>query len=135
LGDVVELIGYDASPSPSATGASASPLATLELTLYWQSRRVTATDYTLFVHLRDEAGQIIAQQDGPAGDGYPTSLWEAGTIIRDPVRLSLPPDLPAGTYEVQVGFYNLATGERLPVVGADEDVIFLFTFDLDADEH
>jgi hypothetical protein len=81
LGDKVELLGFDAARNE----------ASLDLTLYWQALAPMDRDYTVFVHIRDEAGQTVAQKDGPpAGGVYPTSLWDVGEIIPD--MLSVPLD-------------------------------------------
>ena len=83
-------------------------------TLYWRALETIPTNYTRFIHLVDPvSGQIVAQVDGyPRGDSYPTSQWTSGEIVADAVRLH-PDDLPAGEYEIVIGFYeNL--GERLP---------------------
>lgn len=74
-------------------------------------------DYTVFVHLLDGNGRIVAQRDGQPGDGfYPTSIWDPGEVVPDEYAIIVPPDLPAGDYEVVVGMYYFPTGERLPIV-------------------
>jgi hypothetical protein len=47
----------------------------------------------------------------------PTSAWLPGQQAAVPLPLSLPPDLPAGEYEVILGLYDADSGERLPVSG------------------
>jgi hypothetical protein len=42
-----------------------------------------------------------------------------GMTIADTHTIQLPPDLPAGSYEVRVGLYDPESGERLSVVGGD----------------
>jgi hypothetical protein len=99
---------------------------TLRLTLYWRVDARLPADYTTFVHVRDATGQvtgqaeaIVAQMDRPPADGaYPTSLWDPGEVIRDTVLVPVPPRIPAGDYEIIVGLYNLATGQRLPVLNS-----------------
>ena len=72
-------------------------------------------DYTVFVHLRDQlTGDAIAQGDGPPVDGwYPTSLWTAGEVVEDEHAVSLPAQVPSGTYDLVVGWYDLGSGARL----------------------
>jgi hypothetical protein len=81
LGGQVTLIGYDLSSQADA----------LTLTLYWRCRSRLASDYTTFVHVRQitgQPGQVVAQMDRPPAEGaYPTSLWDAGEVIRDAVRV------------------------------------------------
>jgi hypothetical protein len=116
LADQVTLLGYDMSLEPG----------TLRLTLYWRAEARLMADYTTFVHVRDATGQvtgqgeaIVAQMDRPPADGaYPTSLWDPGEVIRDTILVPVPPHIPAGEYEIIVGLYNLATGQRLPVLNS-----------------
>jgi 4-amino-4-deoxy-L-arabinose transferase-like glycosyltransferase len=84
----------------------------LTVTLYWQAQARPQRNYTAFVHLLNEAGEVVAQQDRPPG-GYPTTNWISGEIVIDRYSLDLPPDLPAGDYLLQTGFYYLPTLERL----------------------
>lgn len=87
------------------------------LTLYWRPDRPTAVDYTVFVHLLGQDGQILAQADGPPLAGHwPTSAWLAGRIVQD----SRPLPLPAGAFgRLAVGLYEPASGERLPAFDAN----------------
>jgi hypothetical protein len=105
----------------------------VELALYWESLAQTNVDWSVFVHLRNEAGEIVAQQDGLAGgiqNPYPTSLWEAGEIVTDRFSLSLPAELPPAQYHLVVGLYNLADGMRLPVPGSLNNEINLITLNI-----
>jgi hypothetical protein len=88
----------------------------------------TDQDYTVYIHLRDESGEVLATWDGPvshSGDGnfYGTSLWEPGEFVRD-VRLLRIDDAtlpPVGEgYSLWIGLYDAATGERLPVTVGGE---------------
>jgi hypothetical protein len=42
-------------------------------------------------------------------------LWDPGIRYADPWMLTLPEDLPPGRYRLEVGFYDLASGDRWPV--------------------
>lgn len=97
----------------------------LHLTLYWESMAVTKLDWNYFVHLRDQAGQTVAQKDGPAGRGlYPSSLWGPGEIIADEVVLPLT-QLSNQNYDLVVGLYDLSTGERLTTPNTPANEILL----------
>ncbi|VAW42987.1 hypothetical protein MNBD_CHLOROFLEXI01-78 [hydrothermal vent metagenome] len=88
----------------------------LEFSLFWQSEAAVADDYTVFVHLLTPEGEFVTGQDGqPLGGLYPTSFWEAGEIVVDGRSWFV--DVPPGEYQLQVGLYLLATGERLSVSG------------------
>jgi len=105
------LLGYDLAER------SNGPAPGLGLTLYWRSESPLETDYTTFVHLRNRAGETIAQQDQlPLNGAYPISLWAPGEIIADQINLPVVPEaLPADGYSLVVGLYDFETGQRLPV--------------------
>lgn len=130
LGDVIELVGFDApalSDSPAVVSAE-----TLDLTLYWTARQPMETAYAVFVHVRNQAGEIVAQGDGPPAQGlYPTNLWDTGETVRDRRQLSLAALAP-GAYELAVGMYDLASGVRLPVPGTADQAVVLGTFKIPA---
>jgi len=117
----------DPPPPETATDYQIGPIANLEgyalertsdglqLALHWASRASTPRDYTVFVHLRNEEGKVVAQADGPPLNGdYPTSYWTPGEAFVDQRVLEIQ-GLPAGQYDLSVGLYLLDTGERLPV--------------------
>ena len=107
-GGRIGLIGYDLE-KPEGLLGRAQPL-----TLYWRAEEPVADDYVVFVHLLNAEGRLVFGQDRPPrGGDYPTDLWAAGEVVRDPRMLRLPLILPAGTYQVKVGLYRLQGGERL----------------------
>jgi hypothetical protein len=78
-------------------------------------------DYTVFIHVLDEYGELVAQYDSqPGEDQLPTTDWAAGEVLRDQVAIWLPADLPTGTYRVVMGLYDLETGTRLIIEGAGD---------------
>ncbi len=109
LGGKLALVGFDL-PAVSFVG---QPLA---FKLYWQATAEVGQDYTVFVHLLDEGGKVVAQADSqPQGGEYPTGLWDAGETVEDWRSLTIPPEAPPGPYRVAMGMYLLETMERLPV--------------------
>jgi hypothetical protein len=119
-------------PGPAANAASARPLATfagsfdllawvydhnpgeLGLTLWWRATAAPETDYTIFVHLLDAAGNVIAQADGPPNDGLsPTGIWQPGDVVLDTHRFPPGTVVPEGG-RIRVGAYRPDTGERAP---------------------
>jgi hypothetical protein len=114
LGRKAMLTGYDLVPSTPSAGDN------WEINLYWQPLVRMSGDYTVFVHLVNDAGELVAQVDEkPIGGDYPTHLWELEEQIKDTHLLPLPIGLPPGDYSLKVGLYLLDAGERLPVVDAD----------------
>jgi len=101
-------------------GQSLAPGDTLTLTVVWQAQRPMTTDYTAFAHLVGETGQGWAGDDHQPHQGlYPTSAWGAGEMVREAFTLTVPAGAPPGLYHIQVGWYDPATGERLPVGKGD----------------
>ncbi len=104
---LIELHGYELTEEPGV----------LSLTLFWRSASATIPEnYSVFVHLVNEGGEIVAQADGAPAQGLrPTIGWRDGEVIVDNYRLALPPDLPSGVYRLYVGLYDPADFSRLPV--------------------
>jgi hypothetical protein len=103
---------------------AASPGGQVRVTLEWQGLRRMADDYTVFVHLLGPDGRVHGQVDAwPVSGTQATSRWEPGQPIHDPYTVAVPADAPAGPYQVEVGLYLLATGERLPVLNEAGEVI------------
>jgi hypothetical protein len=111
LGNKVDLLGYQLDGWEARAGE------TKNLTLYWRARGEMTEEYTVFTHLIDSAGQIWAQDDGyPLQGDYPTSFWAAQEVVGDAYELVLPPRIPAGEYEIEVGMYLASSGERLSIL-------------------
>jgi hypothetical protein len=124
LDDGVRLLGYDVAAEALAPGD------TLYLTLYWQAREPVGRRYKVFTHLLGEVyhaetgNWIWGQQDNePVNDTRPTSTWRTGEVIVDPYAIALPETTPAGDYVVEIGLYDPATVDRLPVVDAQGRVV------------
>lgn len=118
LGGQVLLLGDGGRPGPVGPGEE------LELELYWRALEKMGADYTVFVHLIDADGEVVAQHDGqPLKGFYPTSFWDVGDVVRDELNLSLGAAAPVGEYELVVGMYLLGTGERLPVLNQAGDPV------------
>jgi len=74
-------------------------------------------NYTTFVHLLGEAGQVVSQVDHIPGAGaFPATGWLPGEIIIDEFVVPLSEDESVLSLRSEVGIYNPATGERLHVV-------------------
>jgi len=143
FGDHITLLGYDfpldkAQEGAPLTGAQADEL--YDVVLYWQTDAPLSTDYSVFVHLVDELGIVQGQDDShPALGGRPTSGWQPGDVVVDQHRLRLPTGLAPGRLTIEVGLYDHASGERLPVAieypGAQpmvepDDVLPLASFEI-----
>ncbi|MCI0577283.1 MAG: hypothetical protein L0331_13925 [Chloroflexi bacterium] len=109
FGDQITLDGYELS-------GEWTPGSTVGVALYWGALRPPDGDYQVFVHLLNEAGELVANHDGkPVDSRFKTVAWQPGDVIRDEHLLTLPADLPAGGYRLVVGLYLPETAERLAV--------------------
>ncbi len=95
--------------------ATFRPGDSIPVTLRAKASQQIPERYTIFVHLFNGAGELIAQQDSEPVNGMrSTDSWQPGELIVDPHQIKIPEGTPAGTYQIRVGFYNAAG--RLPVV-------------------
>ncbi len=114
FGGSVLLQGYQLSDDVLRPGA------TLTLTILWRIEQPTATPYKRFTHLlgapKPDGNIVYAQNDSqPCDDSYATTVWEPGDQLVTTETVALPPDLPAGSYTLQTGWYDPDSGQRLPV--------------------
>jgi hypothetical protein len=117
LGDRVRLLGYALEGQPE-------PGQTLHLTLFWEALSPMTEDHAVFVHLLGQDGVLWGQRDSqPVTGFYPTSLWTKGEFVRDQYHLTVSEEAPPGAYTLKVGMYTPETGERLPVMGSDGQVL------------
>jgi hypothetical protein len=107
--DQIHLADYEIEKSDGSS---------LRLRLEWVSQSSPDRDLTVFAHVVDEQGQILAQQDQPPlAGGYPTSFWGEGEVIHDWIAVPLPADWDGSeAAAISVGLYDSVTGERLPVL-------------------
>ena len=90
------------------------PRGALLVQLEWTAVRQPDQDYAVFVQLIDGQGRLVAQHDGPpAGGARPTTNWAVGESVADRHLALIPPELPAGTYQLIAGLY--AGNARLPI--------------------
>lgn len=104
------------------------PGDTIRLLLTWQSLAPAEESYTVFVHLIDGDNRPLVTLDyTPLGGSTPTHLWIPkwlpGQRMLDPYRLALPPDLPPGTYYIEVGLYEMVSRRRLHMADSAGNLI------------
>jgi len=122
--DGVRLLGYDLETTTLKPGDS------LALTLYWQARQPVEHRYKVFTHILGSSHNpasgtpVWGQQDNePVSGTRPTSTWQPGEVIVDGYVLTLDPQAPAGDYTLEIGLYDPATGQRLPVLDAEGNAV------------
>ena len=100
-------MGVTVEPDEPPTGGE-----TVRVTLRWQAIGGPWPDATVFIHLLDASGTLVAQHDGqPMGGAFPLSIWDDGDVILDVHEVTVPVDT-AGPYRLAVGLYDPITGER-----------------------
>jgi hypothetical protein len=116
FGEHIYLREYEVAPAVIVPGE------VLMVSLLWQADGRLDTPYTVFNHLVNTDGELVAQQDGmPQANTLPTTCWQPGEVIPDSYTLLTPPDLPAGEYRLLTGLYESETGHRVPMTGADNE--------------
>ena len=94
----IHLLGYDAPTRVIGSGEL------LEIALYWEALRDVQKDYTFVLQLRDDEGQLWAEEESrPAYGSYPTTEWERGETIRDWHDLPIEAETADGDYHLYVG--------------------------------
>ncbi len=114
FGGFVRMLGYTVAPG------SLRPGGVLKLHVLWQIEQTTPVAYKTFVHLlgtpKPDGSIVYAQHDSqPCDDSLSTTTWLPGDLLSADTQLDLPADLPAGTYTLQTGWYDIETGARAPV--------------------
>ena len=89
------------------------PGQTLQFSVLWRAVDNVGRDYSVFVHVLREDGSPAegVQTNGdrtPMNNGVPapTSTWTVGMLVNDTYEVSLPGNLPAGNYRIEVGLYD-----------------------------
>jgi 4-amino-4-deoxy-L-arabinose transferase-like glycosyltransferase len=113
FGEALAITGIDAAPNSLAPGASAV------ITVAWEARGPVMQDYSVFVHLTDDDGLVVAQHDTMPGGGLaPTSQWLPGAQRVEAYTVTVPSTAytpNAGRWAV--GLYDAYTPDapRLPL--------------------
>jgi hypothetical protein len=109
----VTLVGYDLDLAEIGKRGPA------KLILYWQAQAEMETAYVVFVHLLDEAQQIVTQVDQEPQNGEaPTTGWLAGEVVSDEIEVPVSEEM-AGVRSIAVGLYDPFTGKRVPVLNVE----------------
>ncbi len=105
---------------------------TLPVRFWWQTEAEADRDLTQFFHLQNqEDGELFTFDQPPFGGSYPTSDWAANARMVDEWEIALPEAMPAGSYDIYTGLYDLETLARSTVTEAgtplENNSIFLGT--------
>ncbi len=122
LNDFLDVYRFDRMPeTPVAQYANGMTLRMDQILpgdsrvdLWWSAEQTPDKDYTVSVFLLNDAGQLVAQNDGfPFLNTRPTSSWQAGEVVYDPHPLDLSALAP-GHYSVAVQIYTYYDGVKYP---------------------
>lgn len=103
--------GQAADPAKPISAAAGAPL---EVTLLWEGTALSARSYTVFIHVLDAGGVLLAQHDGVPVDGTrPMTTWQPGERLLDRHELRLPEGF-SGPATLVVGLYDSETLTPLP---------------------
>ncbi len=98
----------------------ARPGGRVWFTLDWLALTSPARRYKVMVHLVDARGRTVANGDTEPGFFFtPTTRWQQGEVMEDWYTLSLPADLPPGSYALITGLYDAETVRPLPFEGEE----------------
>ncbi|MFQ5612061.1 MAG: hypothetical protein ACE5H9_08005 [Anaerolineae bacterium] len=96
-GSDLRLLGFTAAAETLARGDF------LRLALFWEAGSAPLPDVQVSLRLLASGGDIVAERTvRPSNNRYPTRAWQPGERVRDNHALWVPPDLPAGRYELQL---------------------------------
>ena len=98
---------------------SYQPGEVLPMELAWS--RIEDGHFKFFVHLLDPDWKMFAQID--------LSATVDGTLVSQLTRMGLylPPDLPAGEYQIRLGVYRANDGQRLTLPSGEDSIHIPFT--------
>ncbi len=88
----------------------------LWIALNWETVPDLEVDFSVSIRLQNSAGEVVFQEDSLLWNPLhrPTSDWTPGERIDSLYRISVPPDKPAGDYELRLVVYN--TESLVPTV-------------------
>lgn len=100
---------------------------TIPVKLWWSTTGPPGVDYKASLKLWTPDGQLAAQgrDEWPGGTLHRATTWTPGETIYHPMQLTLPPDLPAGQYWLNVELYHPDTVQPLHQLNSDETAIAL----------
>jgi hypothetical protein len=84
-----------------------------KLTTYWRVKDRLPPQLSQFTHVLNDQGEIITQQDRLMLTSQSLRPGDAFVQIH---RLTLPANLPPGSYPIAIGLYTQPDSKRLPIV-------------------
>lgn len=119
--DKIELVDVHLLLPPEPTGQ-------LIMWAYWHPLALTDTPYKIFLHLQGPFNLTTGNPLWSQDDQYPqdgrisTNEWALAAIYRDVYTLPLQ-NVPPGEYDLRIGLYAPATGQRLRLANGDDSYL------------
>jgi len=107
-------------PEDRSTPGQLSVPVDLSLMLNWQVVAPPSADWRVFVHMLNEAGEVVMQSDVAVDWPDQTCLeseYDLECTVTSEHQWYFPADLPRGLYTIVAGLYDPETGERAPLTG------------------
>jgi len=114
----LRLLGYKLGEGPYQPGGK------FKLAMHWQAGRPEQVRLVLFVHVLGEVynasqGNFLwGQRD--AEPALPSTAWLPGQGWVEEWEVPILPSAPSGRYKLELGWYDMATGKRLPLVEPED---------------
>ncbi|MFN2131529.1 MAG: hypothetical protein ACK2VD_13460, partial [Anaerolineae bacterium] len=105
FGEYVRMLGHEVAAERTGAGSQVA------VDVRWEVMRPPHRAAKTFAHLLDAEGRYVAGWDGLAA---PATCWEAGDEVRQRYQFVAPGDLSAGSYRIEIGWYDAETQERWP---------------------
>ena len=121
FGDALTLVDY-ALPSQSFRAGDV-----ISFTAHIRAQNVPAYQVVWRLQLRDLTHHAVAEaRIEPFGNKFPLQRWPDGRVVAQPFALTLPIDLRAGLYDLELGLYYVGNGNALgyrSADGATDDIV------------
>ena len=109
--DSLQFLGFSIEENPPAPGSQVS------LTTYWRIIETLPRDVAIFVHLVNQADEIVGQGDALS---LLSDTLRPGDIFAQRHTVAIPPDATAGSHLLYIGVYS-RVGEFPPLPMVDND--------------
>ncbi len=103
LGGKVDFLGYTLSQAGK----------NVELTTYWRTKDQLPPQLSQFTHVLNDKGDLVAQEDRLM---LTSQSLRPGDVFAQIHHLTLPVNLPPGSYPIAIGLYTQPDGKRLPIM-------------------
>ncbi|WP_322799982.1 glycosyltransferase family 39 protein [Thermoflexus sp.] len=128
---VYDLYAWDRQPSPEAIPVDLRIGSYLRLRwiegpelehpilrwwFFWEKGSLSSLNLWLDIRLIDGRGEVWAREVQPIWPSFPPDRWPESRLVRQQVRMRLPPGLPPGIYRLRVEAFDL--DRRIPANGA-----------------